>query len=343
MSKVKVGMSLLVTALLVVSIVAMGCPPPKVVDPVPVEPPVVPVDPLDEPIIPGFISIGTGGVGGIFFPYGGGVAKIITDHVPGLTATAEVTGASVANVRLVIAGEMEIGHSTTDVAYTAFKGIGVFEGEDLTALRALFNTHPSFFHVITLADSGIYSVADIVGKRLSTGAPGSTTEMVTVNVLTALGFSMDQFKVSRLSFAENVTALRDGVIDVGTWIVGFPTSSIIDLATTHDIRIISFSPEEQARVIAAHPYMHADAVPAGGYRGIDKPVPTFGVGNIYVVHKDMQFRAVYEILKAVFENLDFLRRVHVAAELTTLETGAISPIPLHPGAERFFRDRGIIE
>ena len=326
--------------LLAMSLTAMGCPPEpeEVVQPAP-----APVDPLEEAIIPMALSIATGGVGGVYFPYGGGVAEIITDHVPGLTATAEVTGASVANVRLVNAGEVEIGHTQSDIAYRAFHGKGVFEGEDFTALRALFFTHPSFYHLITLADSGIYSIADIVGRRISIGAPGSGTEVTTTDVLTALGHSLDDFIVSRLSFAEQVTALRDGVIDVGAFLGGFPMSSVIDIATTHDIRIIPFSPEEQAKVLAAHPYYYADAVPAGGYRGIDEPVPTIGVGNIYVVHKDMQYRAVYEILRAVFENLDFLRKVHVAAEWTRLETGPMSPIPLHPGAERFFRDRGIID
>ncbi|MCL0030058.1 TAXI family TRAP transporter solute-binding subunit [Dehalococcoidia bacterium] len=329
-----------VILLLAMSLTAMGCPPvpEEVVQPAP-----APVDPLEEAIVPMALSIGTGGVGGIAFPYGGGVAEIITDHVPGLTATAEVTGAAVANVRLVNAGEVKIGHASTCVAYTAFHGIGVFEGEEMPALRALFYLYPSFFYLVTLADSGIYSIADIVGRRISTGAPGSGTEVITVKVLTALGYSLDDFIVSRLSFAENVTALRDGVIDVGAWVAGLPVASIIDIATTHDIRIIPLSPEEQAKVIAAHPYYHADAVPAGEYRGVDEPVPTIGVGNIYVVRKDMQYRAVYEILKAVFENLDFLRKVHVAAELTKLETGAMSPIPLHPGAERFFRDRGIID
>ena len=326
--------------LLAMSLTAMGCPPvpEEVVQPAP-----APVDPLEEAIIPMALSIATGGVGGVYFPYGGGVAEIITDHVPGLTATAEVTGASVANLRLVHAGEVEIGHTTTCIAYKAFHGKGVFEGEDFTALRALLFTHPSFFRLVTLADSGIYSIADIVGRRISIGAPGSGTEVTTTDVLTALGHSLDDFIVSRLSFAEQVTALRDGVIDVGAFLGGFPMSSVIDIATTHDIRIIPFSPEEQAKVLAAHPYYHADAVPAGGYRGVDEPVPTIGKGNIYVVHKDMQYRAVYEILRAVFENLDFLRKVHVAAEWTRLETGPMSPIPLHPGAERFFRDRGIID
>ncbi len=248
-----------------------------------------------------------------------------------------------ANTRLVNAGKVEIGHSTNCIAFAAFKGVGIFEGEEMPALRALFYLYPSHTYLITLADSGIYSIADIVGRRISTGAPGSGTEVIIVNILTALGYSMDDFVVSRLSFAENVTALRDGVIDVGGWVGGLPIASIIDLATTHDIRIIPLSPEELAKVIATHPYYHADAVPAGAYRGVDEPVPTIGIGNIYVVREEMQFRAVYEILKAVFENLDFLRMVHVAAYQTTLETGAISAIPLHDGAKRFFRDRGIID
>ena len=309
--------------LLAMSLTAIGCPR---------------VDPVVH------LSIGTGGVGGIYFPYGGGLADIITDHVQGVEATAEVTGASVANVRLLIAGEIELGMATAGIVYTAFHGTGVFEGEEMPALRTLFHPYPSFFRIVTLKDSGIYSVADLVGRTVSTGSPGSGTEVMAVDVFTALGICVEtDISVSRLSFAENVTALRDGVIDAGVWQVGFPTASIIDLATTHDIRIIPLSAEEMATVVAAHPYYHPDAVPGGVYRLVDEPVPTLGVGNLFVVHEDMCADLVYDILKTVFDNLDFLRLVHVAAELTKLETGAISPIPLHPGAERFFRDRGIID
>jgi TRAP transporter TAXI family solute receptor len=326
--------------LLAMSLMAFGCPPPRVVDPV--EPPEVPVDPLDEPLEEMFLSIGTGGVGGIYYVYGGGMAKVITEHVPELTATAEVTGASVANVRFIHAGEMELGFSMACVAWDAHHGTGAFKGEHLYSLRGLFYLYPSFHHWVTLAGSGIYSVADVVGRSISIGSPGSGTEVQATAVIEALGYTLADFDIHRLSFAENVVALRDGVIDVGVWTVGAGAASIIDIATTHDIRIIPFSPEELATIYEAHPIYPGGMLPAGTYRGVgDVPLPT--VPNIIVVHEDLPYRVAYEILRAVFDNLDYLRVVHVAAHHTTLEAGPVTGIPLHPGAERFFRDRGVLD
>lgn len=328
--------------LLAMSLMTFGCPTEEVKDPV-IDPIVDPiVDPLEEPLEEMFLTIGTGGVGGIYFPYGGGMAELISDIVPELTATAEVTGASVVNVRFVSAGDVDLGLTMACVAWDAHHGTGRFEGEHLYSLRGLFAMYPSFHHWVTLAGSGIYSVADVVGRSISIGSPGSGTEVQATAIIEALGFTHDDFDIHRLSFAENVVALRDGVIDVGVWTVGAGTASIIDIATTHDIRIIPFSPEELARIFEAHPTYPAGILPAGTYPGVpDVPLPT--VPNIVVVHEDLPYRAVYEILTAIFDNLDDLRAIHAAAYATTLETGPVTGIPLHPGAERFFRDRGVLE
>ncbi|MBT9143639.1 MAG: hypothetical protein DDT29_02047 [Dehalococcoidia bacterium] len=352
MARLKVSMSLLLTArqkrilliplilLLALSLTAFGCPRPVVEEPVQPAPELV--DPLDEPIEPMFITIGTGGVGGVYFPLGGGMAKIITAEIPELTATAEVTGASVANVRFIHAGEMELGFTMSCVAWDAHHGTGAFKGEHLHTLRGLFNLYPSFHHWVTLAHLPIHSVADVVGKRISIGSPGSGTEVQATAVIKALGYTLADFKISRLSFVENVTALRDGVIDVGVWTGGAGIASIIDIATTHDIRIIPFSREELARIFEVLPYYPQGVLPAGTYPGVDIDVPMPTVGNLIVVHQDLPYRVAYEILSSIFDNLDVLRGIHVAAYFIALETGPLTAIPLHPGAERFFRDRGVI-
>jgi TRAP transporter TAXI family solute receptor len=334
---------LFIMVLILVFGLTVACPP----RPAPVVPPdpVKPLDPLEEELRPMFLSIGTGGVGGIYFPYGGGVAEIINRNIPGFRATAEVTAASIANVRLLQRGDVKLAMTTDDVAWTAYHGKDRFAAEGkLDNLRALFQMFPSFFHIITLKDYPIYRIEDLRGRRVSIGPPGSATELMTTNVITALGMTHADFKVSRLSLAEKITALRDRTIDAGSWVVGLGAAAIIDIATTHDIRLVPLSPEEQKKVIAAHPYYWASTLPKGVFRGVGD-VPTVSIGNTLVVHKDLQYRAAYEIVRAVFdpENLDFLRRVHAAAELTTLEKAAMVPIPLHPGAERFFREKGVLK
>jgi TRAP transporter TAXI family solute receptor len=335
---------LFIMVLIIVFGLTVACPP----RPAPVVPPdpVKPLDPLEEELRPMLLSIGTAGVGGVYFPYGGGVAKVINRNIPGFRATAEVTAASVANLRMVQRGDMELATVVDESAWAAYHGKGVFAAEGrLENVRALFQMYPSFLHVVTLKDLPIYSIADLRGRRVSLGPPGSATEVMATRVIPALGVALADIKVSRLSFPEQVTALRDGVIDVAFWIAGLGIGHLIDLATTHEIRLVPFSPEEQKKISAAHPYYFAGIIPKGAYRGIDVAVPTFTIGNTMIVHKDVQYRAAYEIVRAVFdpENLAFLRTVHVAFKDTTLERAAMVPIPLHPGAERFFREKGVLK
>jgi TRAP transporter TAXI family solute receptor len=198
-----------------------------------------------------FLGIGTGGTGGIYYPYGGGVAEIWTKYVPGVKAVAEVTGASVENVKLASKGETVVGEVMGDVAVAGYNGTSKFKGKKQ---KDFVHGH----HVPQSASDGdpqrqrYYNVEQVKGKTISTGSPGSGTNFMAEEVFKALGIAKDAYKDSRLSFTESANALRDGMIEMGTWCVGPGTSSIMDLATTHDIRILPFTPEQTKKILAAN-------------------------------------------------------------------------------------------
>ena len=228
-----------------------------------------------------FIGIGTGGTGGIYYPYGGGVAEIWSKYVPGIKAVAEVTGASVENVKLAHKGETVIGEVMGDVAEAGYNGLDKFKGKkhDILSMAVMY---PNLLQVVTLKSSGITDIEQVKGKRISSGSPGSGTNFMAEAVLKALGIPLDSYKDSRLSFTETANALRDGTIDVGFWSVGPGTSSILDLATTHDILIIPITPEQTQKVLAANDTYASVDLAGGVYRGVDQPVPTIGVWNVMI-------------------------------------------------------------
>ncbi|MCL6448550.1 MAG: TAXI family TRAP transporter solute-binding subunit [Armatimonadetes bacterium] len=286
------------------------------------------------------LSIGTGGTGGTYYPYGGAMAGIINKYVPGVEATAEVTGASVENARLLDSNEAQLGLLMNDVVYKAFKGENPFE--KAIELRTLFVMYPNVFHAVTLKDSSVKTMADLKGKKVSVGSPGSGTETMSKQVLEALGITYDQFQVQRLSFSENTEALKNKVIEVGLWSVGPPTSSIMDLATTHQIRILSFSKDELARVSEKFPYYTPTQIPAGTYKGVDQDVDVPSVWNSVMVHKNMSEDLAYKIVKAIFEHKDDLVQVYAGAKETTPENALKHSVtPLHPGAVKYFKEKGL--
>jgi TRAP transporter TAXI family solute receptor len=288
-----------------------------------------------------FISIGTGGTGGVYYPYGGGLAEIWTKNIKGVKAVAEVTGASVENVKLAHKGETVIGEIMGDVAYQAYSGVGKFEGkkQDVLAMACMY---PNILHVVTLKGSGIHNVTDFSGKVVSIGAPGSGTAFMAELVLGALGVAMDSFDVRRLSFNETANALRDGTIDAGFWVVAPGTSSIMDLATTHDIEIVPFTAAQQQKVVAGYGYYSAWELEAGTYRGVDKPVPTLSVWNVIIVQKSLPDDLVSDLTRVLFEQNEYMQKIHPFARYTTPENAVgKSPIPFHPGAIRAIEARGV--
>lgn len=287
------------------------------------------------------ISIAAGGVGGVYYPYGGGLAEIWTRHVPGIRAVAEVTAASVENIRLVHRGESPTAAVMNDALYQAYHGEGRFKGRPQKVL-GLFQMYPHHYHVVALKGANIRGIQDIKGKRVSVGAPGSGTEFKTNLVLNALGISYSDFRVQRLSFTENANALKDGTIDVGIWDVAAPTSSIMDLATTRDIVLVPFSDEEIQKIVKAHPFYSAFELPAGVYKGQDYPVKNPSVWNTVICTAGMEEDLAYKLVKAVFQNKDYLEKIHPFAKFTTPgNTLQASPIPLHPGAVKYYREIGL--
>jgi hypothetical protein len=288
-----------------------------------------------------FISIGTGGTGGIYYPYGGGVAEIWTKYVKGVKAVAEVTGASVENVKLADKGETVVGEVMGDVAVAGFSGLSKFKGKK-HAILSMAIMYPNLLQVVALKKSGITDIEQIKGKKISSGSPGSGTNFMSETVFKALGIPLDSYSDSRLSFTETANALRDGTIDVGFWSVGPGTSSILDLATTHDIHIISITPEQQKKILAANQEYSAVDLSGGVYRGVDQPVPTIGVWNVMICQRSLDTDMVYNLVKALYEHQDYLLKIHPSASYTTPENAVkYSPIPLHPGTIKYLKEKGI--
>lgn len=288
-----------------------------------------------------FLSIGTGGTGGIYYPYGGGVAEIWTRYVPGVRAVAEVTGASVENVKLASKGETVVGEVMGDVAVAGYKGLSKFKGKKQKILSMAI-MYPNLLQLVVLKKSPITNVEQIKGKTISSGSPGSGTNFMAEVVFKALGIPLDSYKDTRLSFTESANALRDGTIELGTWCVGPGTSSIMDLATTHDIRIIPFTPEQTKKVLAANKTYSAVELAAGVYKGVDKPVPTIGVWNVMICQDSLDTDLVYRLVKALYEHNDMLVKIHPSAAYTTPENAVkYSPIPLHPGTIKYLKEKGI--
>lgn len=287
------------------------------------------------------LSIATGGTGGVYYPFGGGLAEVIGRHVEGYTASAEVTGASVENMALISRGDSDIGFVLADTAYAAFNGTDPFAERPMPETRALASIYPNAVQLVVLAESPINSLEDLRGQRVSVGAPGSGTEVNAAALLEANGITYDDFDAQRLNFNETADALRDGDIVAGFWSVGPPTSSIMNLAATRSIRLIPISEEEMANAVELEPVFAPYTLQAGIYDGITEDVPTISIPNVLVVHEDMDEELAYQVTKAMFENVDELIAIHPAANDTTVEFSLSStPVPLHPGALRYYEEVG---
>ncbi len=287
------------------------------------------------------LSIATGGTGGVYYPIGGGLAEVINTHVDGYSATAEVTGASVENMGLIATGDADIAIALADTVAQAYTGTGRFDGQQLPMVRGLASLYANMVHIVALEGSGITSLNDLRGKRVSIGAPGSGTEVNTGAILEANGLTYDDIDEQRLNFNETADALANGDIDAGFWSVGSPTSSILNLATTQDIVIIALTEEQLAAAKAADSTFATTTLPGGTYNGVDEDIPVLGIPNVLTVSSEMSDDLAYAITSAMFKNIAEIQAVHPAANQTTVEfTLDATPVPLHPGAIRYFEEIG---
>lgn len=290
------------------------------------------------------LSIATGGTGGVYYPYGGGLARVLSQHVKGMQVTAEVTGGSVDNIKLVAAGDADIGFSTIDSALDGTKGAGAYKDTGPQKVAAIALMYDSFVHIIASGKSKIVKVADMKGKRISVGSAGSSTESIADRLLEAAGLNpMKDVTRDNLSVAESTAALKDGKIDAMFWIGGLPTSAVTDLVTTGNTKVV-FVPagDLMPKLEAKYPKLYRSfTLPKAIYAGTPADVSGVGVANLMFVSADMKAETVTKILTGIFDNLGEVQKIHPDAKSLTLKAAA-SPtaIPFHPAATAFYKARG---
>jgi len=291
------------------------------------------------------ISIATGGTGGVYYPLGGGFAAVLSKKVPGMQATAEVTGGSVANMQLIGTGKPYIALTQADAAIDALKGVDKFAGKPIP-VRALAVLYPNRMHVVSIEGTGITKMADMKGKRVSTGSGGSATEVFAFRVIEAAGLDKDKdMKRERLGVAESVNALKDRKIDAFFWVGGLPTAAVTDLSNSPGVKIkmvdiAHLVPE----MVKKHGSIYIkDVIPKYIYKGMEADNQAATVTNLLAVHQNMDDKTAYAITKALFENVVDLVRVHAEAVNIKLENqkSEASSIPWHPGAIKYLAERGI--
>lgn len=291
------------------------------------------------------LSIATGGTGGVYYPLGGGLAAVLSKHVPGLQATAEVTGGSVDNLKLVGSGQPYVGFSMSDAAQDAYKGEDKFKSKKVP-VRTIAVLYPNRMHLVTVEGRNISKLSDLKGKHVSTGSPGSATEVMAFRILEAAGLDKDKdVKRERLSVAESVNAIKDNKIDAFFWVGGLPTAAVTDLANTPGTKIKMIDHAETVPIMNkkyGNLYV-ADTIPKAMYHGMTADNQQATVMNILVANENMDDKTAYNIAKTIFEKRDELIAVHKEAENFKLENQKTSatPVPFHPGAAKYYAEKGI--
>src|SRR5262245_21950595 len=291
------------------------------------------------------LSIATGGTGGVYYPLGGGMAAVLSKYVPGMQATAEVTGGSVANLQLISTGKPYLALTMADATLDAYKGQDKFTGKPVS-VRTLMILYPNRMHVVTIEGTGIIRMNDLKGKRVSTGSGGSATEVMAFRVIEAAGLDKDKdMRRERLGVAESVAALKDRKIDAFFWVGGLPTAAVTDLANSPGVKIKMI---DHAHLVPAMNKKYGnlyvkDTITKDIYKGMEKDNEQATVMNLLVAHEKMDDKTAYSIVKTIFDKRDELIRVHKEAENIKLESqkAESSPIPWHPGALKYFAEKGV--
>ena len=291
------------------------------------------------------IAIGTGGTGGVYYPIGGGLANLLSKNIPGVQATAQVTGGSVDNLKLIGAGQSELAFTMADAALDAEKGQDKFKGNPVE-LRTLMVLYPNIMQVVTYEGSGIEKISDMKGKRVSTGSGGSATEVMAFRVIEAAGLDKDKdMKRERLGVAESVNAIKDRKIDAFFWVGGIPTAAVTDLAATPGLKMKLIDHGNLAEKMNAKygKLYTASKIKAGSYPGYDKDNSITEVWNLIVTGDKMSNEDAYSIVKTLVEKKADIVAVHKEAESFSLDNQVQerSPIPFHPGALKYFKEKGI--
>jgi TRAP transporter TAXI family solute receptor len=290
------------------------------------------------------MSIGTGGTGGVYYPLGGAIANVLSKSLPNVQATAEVTGGSIDNLKLIASGQSELGFTMADAALDALQGQDKFKSK--VPLQALLVVYPNRMHVVTIEGSGIEKMSDMKGKRVSTGSPGGATEVMAFRVIEAAGLDKDKdMKRERLGVAESVNAIKDKKIDAFFWVGGIPTAAVTDLAATPGLKMKLIDHGDLAeKMNAKYGKLYTSSkIKAGSYPGYDKDNSITEVWNLIVTGEKMSNDDAYTIVKTLVEKKADIVAVHKEAESFSLDNQVQdrSPIPFHPGALKYFKEKGV--
>ncbi|WP_038175323.1 MULTISPECIES: TAXI family TRAP transporter solute-binding subunit [Vibrio] len=296
-----------------------------------------------------FITIGTGSVTGVYYPTGGAICKLVNkgrkEH--NIRCSVESTGGSIYNVNTIRAGELDFGIVQSDWQYHGYNGTSKFaEQGPYKDLRAVFSLHTEPFNIIARTDAGIESVADLKGKRVNIGNPGSGDRATMGVVMEAMGWTNADFKLaSELKGSERSQALCDNKIDAFVYVVGHPNGSIKEATTSCDAKLIPATGAKIDAIVSNNPYYAYSSVPAGMYRGTDKDVNSFGVAATMVTTTNVSDDVAYNVAKSVFENFDTFKRLHPAFANLKKEdmVKAGLSIPLHPGAQKYYKEIGLLK
>lgn len=295
-----------------------------------------------------FVTIGTGGVTGVYYPTGGAICRLVNksrkDH--GIRCSVESTGGSIYNLNTIAAGELDMGVAQSDWQYHAYNGTSKFADQGPNKdLRAVFSVHPEPFTMVARADSGIRNFDDIKGKRVNIGNPGSGQRGTMDVVMEAKGMSVDDLKLaSELKAAEQASALCDNKVDAMVYVVGHPNGSIKEATTSCDSVLVNVDGPAIEKLIAELPYYRVATIPGGMYRGNPEDTTTFGVGATFVSSADVPEKVIYNVVKAVFDNFEEFKKLHPAFSVLKKEEMVKDGLsaPLHDGAKKYYKEVGLL-
>ncbi len=286
-----------------------------------------------------FLNIATGGTAGTYYPIGGAMAEILNNNIEGMNASAQSTGATVANINMLQEGSVDLAIVQNDIAYYAANGIEMFEGKKIDNLRGIASLYPETCQIITLDATGIKSIAELKGKRVAVGAMGSGAEANARQILEAYGITYDDIDEQFLSFSEAANALKDGNVDAAFLTAGYPTAAVQDIASQNPIRVLPVEADKADGLIAKYPFYTKVVIPAGTYAGFEEDVPAISVMAMLVCTDKIDEQMGYDITKALFSNLDRIKAAHAVGKFITKESVMEGmPITMNAGAEKYFKE-----
>lgn len=286
-----------------------------------------------------FLNIGTGGTAGTYYPLGGAMAEILNKDIPGMNASAQSTGASVANINMLKDNSIDLAIVQNDIVYYAVNGTEMFEGKKVDGLKGIASLYPETCQFVTLDSTGIKSIQDLKGKKVAVGAVGSGAEANARQILEAYGITYDDIQVQYLSFAEGASALKDGNVDAAFLTAGYPTAAVQDISSQNKIRLLPVEAAQADALIAKYPFYTKTTIPKGTYAGFDEDVPTVSVMAMLVAGSSVDDDMGYSIAKALFTNLDRLSAAHSVGKLISKENAQKGmSLPMNAGAEKYFKE-----